>query len=49
MARDQKFGVKKQTGPLKFAEFRKSVQQLSPVGTSLPSVFALAWAKGIGR
>src|SRR3954452_23204117 len=38
---DQKYGVKNATGPLKLAVLRNSVQQLSPVGTSLPAVVGL--------
>jgi len=34
MCSAQKFGVKKQSGPLKFAVLRKSVQHRSPVGTA---------------
>src|SRR5689334_6706830 len=35
-ARDQKYGVKKATGPLKLPVLRNKVQQWFPVGTSFP-------------
>gem|GEM_PF-6782026 len=45
----QKCGVKKATGPLKLAVFRKSVQHWLPVGTSFPSVFTFGLVRGNGR
>ena len=46
---DQKYGVKKHTGPLKLAVLRNSVQQLSPVAMSLPAVVVFGAVKGRGR
>jgi hypothetical protein len=49
VGRDQKYGRKNVTGPLKLPVFRNSVQQWLPVGTSLPAVVFLAAVSGRGR
>ena len=48
-ARDQKYGRKNVTGPLKLPVLRNRVQQWFPVGTSLPAVVFLGDVSGSGR
>ena len=46
---DQKYGVKKHTGPLKLRVFKNSVQQLSPLGILVPPVVGFAAMSGSGK